>query len=185
MMKKHIITLAGDIASGKDTIKDILVEKLGYTEYLASKIARENARNMNLTITEYQDYLDNNEAVERNTEKTMGDYGLNNDNLVVVARLGFMVMPFSFKVYLTVDLDVAAERLYNSNRTKEDSFTSIDDAKNDISERKAREVARYKKIYNIDVQDMSHYDLVLNTTNLTKEQVVEFVLREYNKWINE
>ena len=182
-MKKHIITISGDIASGKDTVKDILKEKLQYDEYLASKVYRQKARDMNLSMDEFQTYLDNNVEEERQTEASMGDYGLNHDNLIVVARMGFYVMPFSFKVYATVTKDEAAIRLFNSKRDKEDQFKDVSEAKESCVLRHKREIERYKKIYGVDVSDMNNYDLVVDTTNMSQQEVAEYVYNEYIKWI--
>ena len=50
MEKKHIISLAGDLASGKGETSKILTEKLGYGIYRNGQYFRELAKNMNIEI---------------------------------------------------------------------------------------------------------------------------------------
>ena len=42
---------------------------------------------------------------------------------------------------------------------------------------------RYLKTYGVKRDDMSNYDLVIDTTNITPEKVAEKILKEYNKWL--
>ena len=44
---------------------------------------------------------------------------------------------------------------------------------------------RFFKIYGIHKDDMSNYDYVIDTTNLTVEQVRDKILEKYNEWLNE
>ena len=41
----------------------------------------------------------------------------------------------------------------------------------------------YYNVYNVRKDDMSHYDLVLDTTSLSPEEVKEKILTEYFKWL--
>ncbi len=43
---------------------------------------------------------------------------------------------------------------------------------------------RYFKVYGIHKEDMSNYDFVLDTTNLTPEEVKEKIILEYKKWLS-
>ena len=50
MAKKHIISLAGDLASGKGTISKILMEKLNYGVYRNGEYFRKLAKEHNMSI---------------------------------------------------------------------------------------------------------------------------------------
>ena len=51
--------------------------------------------------------------------------------------------------------------------------------------RRESEKERYLRTYNIDVTDLSNFDLVLDTTNMTIEKEIDIILREYAKWQKE
>ena len=75
-------------------------------------------------------------------------------------------MPQSFKVYLKVDIDVAAKRAFeDENRKETEKFETIEEQKADMIRRYKLENERFFKLYGVRKEDMSNYDLVVDTTN--------------------
>ena len=58
MDKKHIITLCGDLGSGKGAVSTALAETLGYEIYRNGEYARMLARNLGMNITEFNIYVE-------------------------------------------------------------------------------------------------------------------------------
>ena len=183
-MNIHIITIAGDIASGKGTVTSLLQKELGYQIYKNGEYVRKLAKEMNMSIVEFQEYLNKHEEIDRQIEKSAAEYSKTHDNLIIDARLGFYAVPHSFKIYLKVDLDEAARRAYNDSLRKDtEEYASIQKAKEDIKYRYEQENMRYLKTYGVKRNDMSNYDLVIDTTNLSPEEVAKTILGEYKKWL--
>ena len=82
----------------------------------------------------------------------------------------------SIKVLLTVEPSTAAKRVMQQERVAEDKPMSEQHVLDMIKEREISEVARYKKYYNIHPYDESHYDFVLDTTDLTVEQAADRIV---------
>ena len=118
MVNKHIISLAGDLASGKGTVSLLLKEDLGYTIYRNGDYVRALAKEKNMSITEFNIYLESHPQIDIQIEKSAAEYAKNNDNLIIDARLGWYAVPHSFKVYLKVDIDVSAKRAFNDPKRK-------------------------------------------------------------------
>lgn len=183
-MNIHIITIAGDIASGKGTVTSLLQKELGYQIYRNGEYVRKLAKEMNMSIVEFQEYLNKHEEIDRQIEKSASEYSKTHDNLIIDARLGFYAVPHSFKIYLKVDLDEAAKRAYNDSLRKDtEKYDSIQKAKEDIKYRYEQENMRYLKTYGVKRDDMSNYDLVIDTTNTSPEDVAKNILDEYKKWL--
>jgi len=53
----------------------------------------------------------------------------------------------------------------------------VHDALRQLKQRQESDQKRFMKHYGIDIFDRSHYDLVLDTTRLTPEQVVAAILK--------
>lgn len=87
MEKKHIISLAGDLASGKGTISNILKERLQYTVYRNGEYARKLAKEMGLNITSFNSYLVDHPEIDIQIEKSAAEYAKENDNFIIDARL--------------------------------------------------------------------------------------------------
>lgn len=183
-MNIHIITMAGDIASGKGTVTSLLKEELGYEIYKNGEYVRKLAKEMNMSIVEFQEYLNAHEEIDRQVEKSAAEYAKSHDNLIIDARLGFYAVPYSFKVYLKVDLHEAGKRAYSDALRKDtEKYSSIEQAMKDIKYRYEQENMRYLKTYNVKRDDMSNYDLVIDTTSKTPQEVKNIILTEYKKWL--
>ena len=186
MKKRNIISLAGDLAAGKGTVSKILIKDLDYGIYRNGEYARKLARDMGLDITSFNAYLAEHPEIDLQIEKSASEYAKDHDNFIIDARLGWYAVPESFKVYLRVDIDVAAQRAFNDlNRKSSESFETVEEQKADMQKRFEMENERYWNLYHVRKEDMSNYDLVVDTTNMTPEEVAEEIKREYKKWLEE
>lgn len=97
---------------------------------------------------------------------------------------GWYAVPESFKVYLKVDIDVAAKRAFeDAMRKSSEKFDTVEEQKQDMQKRYKLENERYWELYGVRKEDESNYDLVIDTTNLTPEQVANKIEQEYKKWL--
>lgn len=184
MKKRNIISLAGDLASGKGTVSEILIKDLNYGIYRNGEYARKLARDKGLDITSFNSYLAEHPEIDVQIEKSAAEYAKNHDNFIIDARLGWYAVPESFKVYLKVDIDVAAQRAFYDNKRKStENFATIEEQKADMQRRYKLENERYWKLYHIHKEDMSNYDLVIDTTLQTPQETAEKIKREYTKWL--
>lgn len=184
MEKKHIITITGDHASGQGTLSNRLQEKLGYEIYRNGQYVRNLAKEKGMTITEFQVYLNEHPDLDRQIEKSAADYASTRDNLIIDAKLGWYAIPNSFKVYLKVAIDVAVKRAFeDAARKNTEPFASIEEAKEKILYRHREETNRWIEEYGVNRDDMSNYDLVLDTTLLTPDEVCNTVLNAYKEWL--
>ena len=184
MKKKNIISLAGDLAAGKGTVSEILIKDLKYGIYRNGEYARKLAKDMGLDITSFNAFLNEHPEIDLQIEKSASEYAKDHDNFIIDARLGWYAVPESFKVYLRVDIDVAAQRAFNDLKRKgTENFNTIEEQKEDMQKRFNMENERYWKLYHVRKDDMSNYDLVVDTTNITPEEVAEKIKTEYFKWL--
>lgn len=185
-MKKHIITISGDLASGKSRITDLLQKSLNYEIYRNGEYARKLAREKGMDITSFNEYLKDHPEIDQAIEKSAASYAEEHDNLIVDARLGWYAIPDSFKVYLKVDIDVAAQRAFNDEKRKAtEKFETVEAQKQDMIKRFNSENERFFKLYGVHKEDMSNYDLVVDTTHNTIEINANIIEEAYKKWLEE
>ena len=186
MNKKHIISLSGDLASGKGKVSNILTADLNYGIYRNGEYFRKLAKEMGMDVTSFNVYVKEHPEIDRQIENSAAEYAKQNDNFVIDARLGWYAVPESFKVYLKVDLDVSAQRaFYDEKRKSTEKFNTVEEQKQDIIRRYNYENERYWNLYQIRKNDMSNYDLVVDTTDKTPEEVAKIIEEEYSKWLEE
>ena len=65
MKKKHIISIAGDLASGKGTTSKILMERLNFSIYRNGEYFRKLAKEMNMDVTSFNRYVERHPEIDR------------------------------------------------------------------------------------------------------------------------
>ena len=186
MEKKNIISLTGELSSGKGTVSKILMEELNYGVYRNGDYFRKLAKEKGMSITEFNEYVKEHPEIDIQIENSAKEYAKDHDEFIIDARLGFYAVPHSFKVYLKVDLREAARRAYNDSLRKDtEIYNSIEDAMRDIKYRYDQENMRYLKTYNVKRDDMNNYDLVIDTTQKAPEEVANIILTQYREWLKE
>ncbi len=186
MIKKNIISLAGELSSGKGVVSKILMEELNYDVYRNGDYFRKLAQEKGMSVTEFNEYVKNHTEIDIQIENSAKEHAKNHNNFIIDARLGWYAVPESFKVYLKVDIDVAAKRAFeNKDESKKQTerFNTIEEQKADMEKRFRLENERYYNVYGVRKDDMSNYDLVIDTTNLTPKQVSDIIKKEYLEWL--
>lgn len=186
MEKKKIISITGELASGKGVISNVIIEKLNYGIYRNGEYFRKLAKEHNMSVTEFNEYVNEHPEIDIEIENSAAEYAKTHDKFVIDARLGWYAVPESFKVYLTVDIDEAARRaFYDENRKETEKFDTIEEQKQDLIKRYNLENERYWKTYHVRKEDLSNYDLVLDTTEGNPEMQAEKIIEAYKKWLEE
>lgn len=184
-MKKNIISLSGDPASGKGTVSNILIKQLNYGIYRNGEYFRKLAKEKNMDLKEFGEYVKLHPEIDRQIENSAKLYAEENNNFIIDARLGWYAVPESFKVYLKVDIDEAAKRAYYDKTRKDmENYQTIEEYKKSLIERKQLENERYLNIYGVDRDNMNNYDLVIDTSTKTAEEVAQIIINEYETWKN-
>ena len=171
-----IISIGGYMGSGKSTIAKMLAEKLGWPRYYIGGLRREKARARGLTLAEYNQLGETDPATDFEVDEYQKKLGETEDNFIIEGRTSWHFIPQSLKIYLEVDKKISAKRIFNdlqkfADRNEARKFDSEETVLNNILEREKSDRTRYQKYYQFDVYDPSHYDFVLNTTNLTAKEV--------------
>ena len=63
-MKKHIISITGDLASGKGTVSSLLISRLNYSVYRNGEAFREMAKEHGMDLIEFNEYVDQHPEIE-------------------------------------------------------------------------------------------------------------------------
>lgn len=183
-MKRKIISIAGDLGSGKTTVTKLMQRDLGYEIYRNGTYFRKLAVEHGMNVTEFNEYVKNHPEIDRKIEQSAKEYAETHEELIIDARLGWYAVPDSFKIYLTVDLDESARRAFNDpDRKDSENFATIEEQKADIKKRFELENDRYFGLYGVHKEDHGNYDFVLDTTELSPEEVNRKIIDAYENWL--
>ena len=191
-MKKSIITIAGSLGGGKSSTAELVAKHLGYTHASTGDFMREMAEKRGVSLSMLGSMAENDETIDKALDEYNLDIG-KMEKVVLDSRLGFYFIPSSYKVFLDLNPEVAAERILedkknNPNRKNEssESFDTKESIKDSIISRLVSEKKRYKSLYGIeDHIDQKNFDLVLNTEIMSVEEVSQKIVDGYTKWQQE
>ena len=158
--------------------------KLGYEIISIWNLKRKLAEEMGLSISEFNllgEKPENQHEFDLKYEEYQKNLDLNSQ-VILESRLWFLCQPNAFKVFLNVSDEVASQRILNDKRTT-DHFFSPEEALQVTKKRNQDDQNRYLSLYNIDLWDSSQYNLTIDTSNLTPEEVVEKILIEFSSYL--
>ncbi len=168
------ITISGPPGSGKTTACSKLSERLGLEAVVFGKIFRELAAEKNLSLGELGDIAEKDPSIDKMIDSRILDIARSNENIILESRLSAYMCARNgipaFKIYIDASPEVRMSRIgVREGETVEEACAKTLD-------RQRSEAKRYKMYYDIDIDDKSVYDLIVNTDNLDPDQVVETII---------
>ena len=167
------VAISGKSGCGNTTVSTLLADNHGVK--LINYTFRQLAAEKGLTLAQvienartddsYDIFVDNHQVELARAEPC-----------VLGSRLAiWMLKEADLKVYLFASDETRAKRILNregGDLQKIKEFTAMRDSE---------DTRRYKKIYNIDNNDYSFSDLIIDTAKFNPEQIVELIIAELKK----
>ena len=169
------ISLAGDLGSGKSTVSKIIIARTAAEYYSTGTVCRKMAAEHGMTIDEFNRYMETHPEADKLIDDGLCALSDDPRSLIIDSRMAFHFVKNTFRVYLTTDPMVSAERILSDKRAGE-SFDTVEETAKRVSARRASENFRYFEKYGVHIMDMKNYDLVLDTTDITPDQVADIIL---------
>jgi cytidylate kinase len=175
-VKELVITLAGHHGSGRTTNAKLLAESFGLRYISTGMLFRERADELGVSLEEmnriaakdreFDNWLDN-----RTKEESM------KRGLVIDANLSaWMAEAPDLRVYVTCPFEDRVKRI--ADREGRDYI----DVKNETRAREELELRRYQEYYGVDINDLTVYDIILNTGIFSIEasaRILKNIVEEY------
>lgn len=195
-MKKHIITIAGKPGSGKSSTAKLLAKRLGYDHFSSGDLFREIAKSRGQNVKEANIHAEGKKIDDQNIDELVDsrlrEIGQTQDKKVIDSRTAWHWIPGAFKVFLDLDLSVAADRIIKSmevsdiaGERNEHIPESVEEYVVELEERLASETRRYEGLYQIDPYTLSNHDFVINSDENSLEEVVDKVANAYQAWLEQ
>lgn len=175
------ITITGNLGSGKSSVAKILTER-GYEYSSTGNVFRQLAMEKGMSVEEFNKLVNEaasrgDHSVDRMIDDTTTKISKERDNVVFDSRLAWHFAVNSFKVFIITDIDEASRRVFNDSlRASSESYESQDVCKKALINRQKLEMVRYKEVYDIDYYDMSNYNLVIESTSASPDEITQEIL---------
>lgn len=171
-----IVTISGRPGSGKSAVASRVARELGLRHVSAGDFMREMAAERDMSILELSRSAEEGDMIDREIDARTARLAEESSDFVIDARLGWYFAPDSVRVFLEVRPEVAAQRVYEAQRGSEHENVNLGRTRAAIESRTESERKRYLDYYDLDYTDHSHYDLVVDTSEKTIDEVVAAIL---------
>ena len=187
MEKKHIITIAGKPGSGKSTASKGVAKTLKYDHFSSGDLFRAIGKERGIDVFQINLVAEQEQEIDELVDQKLRDLGKEKDNLVIDSRMAWHWMPYSFRVYLDLDLTTAAKRIFGTLDKARIEAEEIPDTLEKYTERLQHrldsEIKRYMKLYQANPYDHTNYDLVIDTAKNNPKEVRELIAQGYTNWL--
>lgn len=185
------LIISGTPGSGKSTIARMLSSYFNIPRFCGGDMRREIAREMKMTLGQFNRLAEKEDWTDKKIDKKLIEVVKKNRNFIIESR----TLPYLIKnnkdirdikkiksIFIDADIEVRAERIFNLKR-KEETFKNIKETVKGIKKREKSDSMRYEKIYGINLNDKSVYDVVIDTTHKNAEESFKEILQRLKQKI--
>jgi CMP/dCMP kinase len=163
-----IIAISGFSGSGKNTVGEKVAKelKLRLIEYTFKDYAKE----MGVELMDVQKMANKDQKIDKEFDKRVAE-DASKGNCVITTWLGpWIVKNANLRVWLEASQKARAKRI--AGREKIPAKKALEHLKN----RDADNLARYKKLYGIDISDKGIFDCIINTENFLPDEIAKTII---------
>lgn len=165
------ITISGPPGSGKTTVAKILSDRLKIKLISAGSVFRQLAKEKGMSIEDFSRLAEMDPEIDILIDKMQKEMAEREKNVIVEGRLSaWMIKDADLKVLIFADAEIRYGRI--ARREGKD----VQIVRQETKMREEIERRRYQKYYNINVDDWSIYDLIINSNRLSAEKIAEIII---------
>ena len=177
------ITIGGYPGSGKTTVANALAEKLRLKHYYMGAVRRKAAKQHGMTLEEFNKVGETEIWTDKVADDILVKIGKEEDDFVAEGRVAYHFIPDSIKILITVDVLEGARRIHKDQHEKgmleernEEALDTVEEKAKNLQVRIDSDKLRYEKHYGTDCYDSKNFDLIIDSTNMTPEEVISQIL---------
>lgn len=170
------VTISGLSGSGTTTVGKLVSKKINLPFISAGDVFRELAKKREMSIIDFVEYTRSHPNIDIEVDNRQIEIA-KLKSVVLEGRLtGILAsknkIP-SIKIWLEAPLEIRAQRVScRENKT-------VTQTKKEILKRDRFDEERYQKIYDIDINDLSYYTKIIDTTKNKPDAISNFIVEIY------
>ncbi len=168
-----VVTVSGLPGSGTSTACRILQQQLGFRWVNTGQLFREMAKEHGMDLNQFGQYAQEHHQIDKELDRRQLELA-RQGRIILEGRLSGQVLKRGKAAGVAVWVD-APEAVRLARVSSRDGM-SVEQAREFTLTREALERARYLEIYGIDLADFSVYDLVLDSSQLSPEAIVQAII---------
>ncbi|HII01405.1 TPA: AAA family ATPase [Methanosarcinaceae archaeon] len=168
-----LLTVSGLPGSGTTTISKLLAEYYELELISSGEIFRRLAKQRGVSLSGFGAMAEKDASIDLEIDRNQKAIAHSQDNIVLESRLaGHMAegVPNVLKIWIKAPKLLRVQRIQKREKT-----LTFDEELEKTMEREKSETLRYKKYYGIDIEDLSIYDIVIDSSKWNQYQTLEIL----------
>lgn len=173
------IAVSGPPGSGKTTVSTLVAEMMGYELVLVGQVFRQMAEERKVGLDMFGSLAEEDETIDRELDMRTLRLAESKEDVVLEGRLTAALIRRKGLPALTVYIDASEE--VRASRIAQREGREAGPVLAEMRARERSERKRYKAYYGIDPSDRSAYDLWLDSSESTPEELARMIVEEARK----
>ncbi|MBT3284157.1 AAA family ATPase [Candidatus Bathyarchaeota archaeon] len=175
-VKELVITLAGHHGSGRTTNAKGLANSLGLRYISTGMLFRERAEALGVSLEEMNRLASNDREFDNWLDNRTKEESRKRGIVIDASLSAWMAEDPDLRVYVTCPFEIRVKRMADREGRE------YDEVEQETRAREALEQTRYQEYYDVDISDLSIYDVILNTGIFSIEasaRILKNIVEEY------
>ncbi|MCL7410801.1 MAG: AAA family ATPase [Methanosarcinaceae archaeon] len=165
-----LLSISGLPGSGTTTVSKLLAKHYGVDLVNAGDVFRGLAKEHGMTLAEFGALAESDASIDVKIDERQKEIASTRDNIILEGRLAGYMAENALKVWIKAPINVRVKRISGREGTPADVMLD------ETIKREASEAIRYEEIYGIGIEDMSIYDLVIDSGKWDQFEIMKIII---------
>jgi len=169
-----LITIGGLPGTGTSTLAKKITERFGFEYYYTGKIIREMAKNYNMNLLEFLEYLKYHPDIDIEIDNKMIEIAKTKNNIILEGRV---ITPLLLKNNVHPDLSIWLKCSFKERclRIAQRENKELNEVYKETKRREELEIEKFKKLYNINILNTDYYHIIIDTEKFNKDETYNII----------
>ena len=175
-VKELVITLAGHHGSGRTTNAKLLAKSLGLRYLSTGMLFRERAEELDVSLEEMNHIASNDKEFDNWLDNRTKEESMKRGVVIDASLSAWMAETPDLRIFVTCPFEERVRRIADREGRE------YDEVEQETRSREKLEQKRYQDYYDVDISDLTIYDVILNTGIFSIEasaRILKSLVEEY------
>lgn len=173
-----VIAISGLHGSGRSTHAKKLAEELNLRYFSTGAVFRNRAKELGISLEEMNHLASENEEFDNYLDNKAKEESLKGNVVIDATLSAWMAEKPDLKIFLTAPFHERVKRIAEREKI------SFKEAEKETKIREELERSRYLQFYGVDINDLTKYDIIINTSSFKVDITANILKNVVSTYMN-